>query len=132
MRKKILLCGAAMAIIGGAFCLPQDAQAAQPTRDYVAITNASSQTFTVPLYQNGSLLRLDLHRFTPATAAVTVKQIQTVGSLTVTNPVAVVTAVNGTNTAVITGVYPLPGDVLLFSPDAAATGTVSFVRQVGN
>ena len=129
MRKLFAI--TMIATVALAVVLPSRAQNV-PTRDSVTITNATSCTFTVPHYQNGSLARCDIYRLTPLTNSVDVKLIQTVGTLTVTNQVAYMTAVAGTNTTTLSSVYLMPGDVLLFTPSSAATGTVSFVRLVGD
>ncbi len=110
---------------------PPQADAQQPTRDYVAVTNASTQTFTVPLFQNGTLEKVDLWRFSPAVSTVTVSQVELIGAITVTNQIAVIISSGGTNTAIVTNTQIMPGDRLLFTPAATATGTVAFVRKVG-
>jgi hypothetical protein len=134
MRKKILICGAALAVLGGAFCVPLDAQAQQPTRDYVAISNASPVSFTVPVYQNGTFDTVNIWRSVPTNATITVYQVYTAGPLTVTGTLGTVTGALGTGngSAVISNAYLTPGDLLLFQASAASTTTVSFVRRVGN
>lgn len=134
MRKKTLIYGVVLAVIGGAFSVPLDAQAQQPTRDSVSISNATAQSFTVPVYQNGTLDTVNIWRSVPTNTTITVYQVYTAGSLTVTGTLGTVSGALGTGngSAVISNAYLTPGDVLLFQASAASTTTVSFVRRVGN
>jgi len=126
MRKMILVCAAAAALAG--------ARAQQPTRDSVQISSAAAQSFTVPVYQNGTLETVNIWRSHPTNTAVTVYQVYTVAGLTVTGTLCTVTGAAGTGngSAVISNAYLLPGDLLVFKSSSAATTTVSFVRSVGN
>lgn len=103
-----------------------------PTRDYLAFKSAKAQLVPLTDYQNGTLEQVSLWNTTPANAVLNVKHVYTLGTATVTNTVAAITASGGKGSANITNVYLMPRDYLLFYFSSSSTGIVDYVRRVGN
>jgi hypothetical protein len=104
-----------------------------PTRDSLTITTSAATAVTVGTWKNGTFDTVNIWDCTPTNAVLTVSQVYTAGELTVTGTLATVTGnLSGNGSATVTAGYLLPGDVLLFQFASASTGTVSYVRRVGN
>lgn len=103
-----------------------------PTRNYLTFSTADAQLVPVADYQNSTLEQVRLWNTTPTNAVLNVKHVYTLGTATVTNTVAAITASGGRGSANITNVYLMPRDYLLFYFSSSTTGIVDYVRRVGN
>lgn len=103
-----------------------------PTRSYLSFTSADIQRVPVADFQNGTLEQVHLWNCTPANAVLNIKHVYTLGTVTVTNTLAAITASAGKGSTTLTNVYLMPRDHLLFYFSSSATGIVDYVRRVGN
>lgn len=130
MIKRLIMA----ALVASALCMamPQPAFAQQtPKREYTAITNAATYVQTVPSLESGSLSAVNVWRCNPTNATLTVKQVYTLGAITVTSTVATVSGdLSGNGSAAVTNAWLKPDDRILYQFGSATTGTVSTVRQV--
>lgn len=132
MIRRIMMAALVVACVG--LVSPPKVEAQNPTRDYVSVSNAAVYSVPVGTWKNGTLDTVNIWRCQPTNATLTVSQVYTVGAVTVTSTVGTVTGALGTGngSAVISNAYLIPGDLLLFQFSGATTGTVSYVRRVGN
>jgi len=103
-----------------------------PTRSYLSKTDATVSAVQLADYQNGTLEQVHIWNCTPTNAVLNVKHVYTLGTATVTNSLATITATSGSGSSNFTNVYLMPRDYLLFYFNSSSTGIVDYVRRVGN
>jgi roadblock/LC7 domain-containing protein len=126
--KRFILAAFAVAVLAVAFA-PSAFADNVPTRTQVTNATSTAATWTVPNYENGSLLHLQAYDASDAVSTVTVtKVVAAAGSRTLTNTVATLVTASSGATFVCTNEWIVPGDIVRVTMTGNATGSVVITR----